>query len=82
MTYRIPRHIGRSPHRGKYLGEEPFYVRLSGAEEGSLLLLLLCRWLSLDCSGHPPISKNCQAEVAQKAQEVLPRGPHESHWPS
>jgi hypothetical protein len=47
MTYRIPPHIGRSPYRSKYLGEEPYYVRLSGAEKGSLLLLLLCRWLSL-----------------------------------
>jgi hypothetical protein len=34
MTYRIPRHIGCSPHRSKYLGEEPFYVRLSGADGG------------------------------------------------
>src|SRR5215208_7699392 len=24
MTYRNPRHIGRSPNRSKYLGEEPF----------------------------------------------------------
>jgi hypothetical protein len=57
MTYRIPRHIGFSPHRGKYLGEEPIYVLLSGAEEGSLLLLLLCRWLSLTRSSHLPLSE-------------------------
>jgi hypothetical protein len=65
MTYRIPRHIGCSPNRSKDLGKEPVYVRLSGAEEGSLLSLLLCRWLSLACSSHPPISNNPQAEVAQ-----------------
>jgi hypothetical protein len=58
---------GFSPHRSKYLGEEPIYVRLSGAEEGSLVLLLLCRWLSLACAGHPPISNYPQAVVAQKA---------------
>jgi hypothetical protein len=52
MTYRIPRHIGCSPHRSKYLGEEPIYVRLSGAEKGSLLLLLLYAWAALTCSGH------------------------------
>ncbi len=67
MNYRFPRHIGCSPHRSKYLGEDPFYVRLSGAEKGSLLLLLLCGLLSLACSSHPPISNNLQAEVAQKA---------------
>jgi hypothetical protein len=67
MTYRVRRHIGCSSHHSKYLGEDPFYVRLSGAGEGSLLLLLLCRWLSLACSSHPPISNNPQAEVAQKA---------------
>ncbi len=43
---------GGSPHSSKYLGEEPFYVQLSGAEKGSLLLLLLCGWLSLACSSH------------------------------
>jgi hypothetical protein len=40
MTYRIPRHIGCSPHRSKDLGDEPVYVRSCGAGEGSLLLLL------------------------------------------
>jgi hypothetical protein len=42
-----PRHTGFSPHRSKYLGEQPFYMRLSGAGEGSLLLLLLCAGASL-----------------------------------
>ena len=36
-----------SPHSSKYLGEESIYVRLSGAEKGSLLLHLLWGWLSL-----------------------------------
>jgi hypothetical protein len=34
------RHTGFSPHKSKDLGEEPFYVRLSRAGEGSLMLLL------------------------------------------
>ena len=34
VAYRIPRHTGFSPHRSKYLGEEPVYVRLSGEEGG------------------------------------------------
>jgi len=34
--------------------EKHVQVRLSGAEEGSLLLLLLCRWMSLACSSHLP----------------------------
>jgi hypothetical protein len=29
-------------------------VRLSGAKEGSLLLLLLCEWASLTCFSHLP----------------------------
>jgi hypothetical protein len=68
MTYRIPRHTGCPLHSSREgFVEDPVYVRLCGAEEGSLLLLLLCRWLSLACSGHPSISNNLQAEVAQKA---------------
>src|SRR5215218_10788160 len=43
MTYRIPRHTGRSPHRSKYLSEEPFYVRLSGAEGEELTATLALR---------------------------------------
>jgi hypothetical protein len=49
------------------------------------MLLLLCGGVALACSSYSPISNNLQAEVAQEAQEaqeVLPRGPHESHWPS
>ena len=40
---------------------------LSGAEEGSLLLLFLCGLLSLACSSRPLISNNLEAKVAQKA---------------
>src|SRR5919112_2190294 len=29
MTHRISRHTAFSPHRSKYLGEQPFYMRLS-----------------------------------------------------
>jgi hypothetical protein len=71
MTYRVRRHIGCSSHHSKYLGEDPFYVRLSGAGEGSLLLLLLCRWLSLACSSQLFPSEVFTLEVtAQKAQEA------------
>jgi hypothetical protein len=39
-----PRHTGFSPHRSKDLGEEPVYVRLSGAEGGEpSATLALCR---------------------------------------
>jgi hypothetical protein len=69
MTYRTPRHIVCSPYRSKYLGEDPIYVRLSGAEEGSLLLLLLWGWLSLACSGHPPISNNPQVRLRKKRKK-------------
>jgi len=69
MTYRIPRHTGCSPYRCKYLGEEPSDVRLSGAEEGSVLLLLLCRWFSLACSGHPPRSNNLQVRMRKKRKK-------------
>ena len=64
----VPRHTGCPLHRRREeFVPEPYYVRLSGAEEGSLLLLLLWGWLSLACSSHPLISINPQVEVAQKA---------------
>jgi hypothetical protein len=49
-------------------------MRLSGAEEGSLMLLLPTPVRSLYTQG--------TAQKAYKAQEVLPRGSHESRWPS
>ena len=47
MTYMIPSHTGFSPHSREGFVDEPFHVRLSGAKEGSLLLLLLCAGASL-----------------------------------
>src|SRR5215203_6717997 len=53
---------------GRGLSKSPFVCGCVEQREGSLLLLLLCGWLSLACSSHPPISNNLQAEVtAQKA---------------
>jgi hypothetical protein len=52
MTYRIPGTRVALPIVVSTWAKKPFYVRLSGAEEGSLLPLLLCGWLSLARSSH------------------------------
>jgi hypothetical protein len=51
---------------GRGLSKSSVYVRLSGAGEGSLWPLLLCRWLSLACFSHPPISNNLQVRLRKK----------------
>jgi hypothetical protein len=68
MTYRVPGTQVSLPIVVSTRAKKPFYVQLRGAEEGSLLPLLLCRWLSLACSSHPPRSNNPPTEgTAQKA---------------
>ena len=66
------RHIGRSPHRSKYLGEEPIYVRLSGAEGEELTAALaLCMGVFDPIqSPTPPIRSLYTKAIAQKAQEA------------
>jgi hypothetical protein len=50
-----PRHTGFSPHRrGEGVRRRAPLCRLGEHREGSLLLLLLCGWLSLACSSHLP----------------------------
>ena len=71
MTYRIPRHIGSSPHRSKYLGEEPFYVRLSGAEgeELTAALALCMGGIDLMQPTTPPIRSLYTKAIAQKRKK-------------
>jgi hypothetical protein len=63
-----PRHTGFSPHSRKYLSEEPFYMRLSGAEGGeSFAALALCMGV-FDLIKSPTLVRGFYTEVsAQKA---------------
>jgi hypothetical protein len=63
-----PRHTGFSPHRSKDLGEEPVYVRLSGAEGGEPSATLALRRGVFDLIPPPNSVRGLYTEVfAQKA---------------
>jgi hypothetical protein len=63
-----PAHQGFSPHSSRGLSKSTV-MPLSGAEKGSLLLLLLCGWLSSACSSYPPRSNNLQVRLRKKRRK-------------
>jgi hypothetical protein len=69
MTYRIPRHIGRSAHHSKDLGEEPL-CSVEWSRGGKSIATLALQVVVLGLLQPPAYIEQCPSEVAQKAYKA------------